>query len=106
MIQDAMGRLIAGRTTFIIAHRFSTIVNADQIFVLSAGSIVESGTHSELLRRGGFYRDLYAGQFIYIPASPSANSLDLARDKLVETRPRTARPVESLKVEREVRVPA
>jgi ABC-type multidrug transport system fused ATPase/permease subunit len=89
LIQDAMGRLIAGRTTFIIAHRISTIVNADQIFVLSAGSIVESGTHSELLRRGGFYRDLYAGQFIYIPASPSAN--------LIEPRPRTAR---------EVRVPA
>jgi len=66
LIQDAMGRLIAGRTTFIIAHRVSTIVNADQIFVLSAGSIVESGTHSELLRREGIYRDLYASQFVSI----------------------------------------
>jgi len=63
LIQDAMDRLIAGRTTFIIAHRVSTIVNADQIFVLSAGSIVESGTHSELMRREGIYRDLHAAQF-------------------------------------------
>jgi subfamily B ATP-binding cassette protein MsbA len=66
LIQDAMERLIAGRTTFIIAHRVSTIVNADRIFVLSAGSIAESGTHSELLRKAGFYRDLYAGQFVHI----------------------------------------
>ena len=58
-----MSRLIAGRTTFIIAHRGSTVRNADWIFVVCDGSIVESGTHSELLLREGIYRDLYAGQF-------------------------------------------
>ncbi len=63
LIQDAMSRLIAGRTTFIIAHRGSTVRNADRIFVVCDGSIVESGTHSELLLKGGIYRDLYAGQF-------------------------------------------
>jgi len=63
LIQDAMSRLIAGRTTFIIAHRGSTVRNADWIFVVCDGSIVESGTHSELLLKEGIYRDLYAGQF-------------------------------------------
>lgn len=63
LIQDAMKRLIAGRTTFIIAHRISTVINADQIFVLNKGSIVESGTHSQLIQKGGFYREFYARQF-------------------------------------------
>ena len=63
MIQDAMNRLIIGRTTFIIAHRLSTIVKADKILVVHEGSIVESGTHHELIRRGGMYRDLYEKQF-------------------------------------------
>jgi len=63
LIQEAMGRLIAGRTTFIIAHRLSTVINADQILVLSGGSIVETGSHSELLLKGGIYRDFYTRQF-------------------------------------------
>ncbi len=63
LIQDAMARLVKGRTTFIIAHRLSTIIHADQIFVLSSGSVIESGTHHELLDNAGAYRDLYDGQF-------------------------------------------
>ncbi len=55
--------LVAGRTTFIIAHRLSTVINADRILVLSAGSIVESGTHAELLIKGGIYRGFYIRQF-------------------------------------------
>ncbi len=63
LIQEAMERLIVGRTTFIIAHRLSTIVNADRILVLNNGSVVETGTHVELLQRGGMYRHLYEQQF-------------------------------------------
>jgi ABC-type multidrug transport system fused ATPase/permease subunit len=63
LIQEAMERLIVGRTTFIIAHRLSTIVNADRILVLNSGSVVETGTHVELLQKGGMYRHLYEQQF-------------------------------------------
>ena len=63
LIQDALDRLIAGRTTFTIAHRLSTIVNADCILVLSEGRIVEAGTHTELLQLGDIYRRLYEQQF-------------------------------------------
>jgi subfamily B ATP-binding cassette protein MsbA len=63
LIQDAMVRLVKGRTTFIIAHRLSTIIHADLIFVLSAGSIIESGTHEELLNKQSAYKNLYDGQF-------------------------------------------
>lgn len=62
-IQRAMDILMAGRTSFVIAHRLSTIRNADKILVLRDGDIVESGTHDELLTRGGFYADLYNSQF-------------------------------------------
>ena len=62
-IQEAMLRLMRGRTSFVIAHRLSTIRNADQILVINHGEIVERGTHAELLARGGFYAQLYAGQF-------------------------------------------
>ena len=64
LIQDALQRLLAGRTALVIAHRLSTIVNADQICVVQAGRIVEQGMHDELLARGGQYRDLYDRQFI------------------------------------------
>jgi ATP-binding cassette subfamily B protein len=62
-IQEAMRRLMRGRTTFIIAHRLSTIRNADQIFVINNGEIIERGTHSELMKAKGFYYDLYMSQF-------------------------------------------
>jgi ATP-binding cassette subfamily B protein len=63
LIQRAMARLMTGRTTFVIAHRLSTIRDADTILVMERGSIVEQGTHDELLARGGTYADLYQSQF-------------------------------------------
>ncbi|MCB8928808.1 MAG: ABC transporter ATP-binding protein [Ardenticatenaceae bacterium] len=63
LIQQAMDRLMEGRTSFIIAHRLSTIRNADLILVMREGDIVEQGTHEELLKRGEFYAELYNSQF-------------------------------------------
>ena len=63
LVQDAFEELMKGRTSFIVAHRLSTIKNADQILVMKAGNIIERGTHEELLARGGFYANLYASQF-------------------------------------------
>ncbi|MBQ3736981.1 MAG: ABC transporter ATP-binding protein [Candidatus Methanomethylophilaceae archaeon] len=63
IIQEAMDRLTEGRTSFVIAHRLSTIRNADLILVMRDGSIIESGTHEQLLADGGFYCDLYNSQF-------------------------------------------
>ncbi|MEP6986404.1 MAG: ABC transporter ATP-binding protein, partial [Chloroflexota bacterium] len=60
LVQQALERLMEGRTTFVIAHRLSTIENADRIFVLENGSIVESGTHGELLEHEGVYQKLYS----------------------------------------------
>ncbi|RNC85644.1 MAG: ATP-binding cassette domain-containing protein [Balneola sp.] len=62
-VQDALYRLMKGRTTFVIAHRLSTIQNADRILVLDKGKIVEDGTHQELLAKGGLYSHLYELQF-------------------------------------------
>ena len=74
LIRDAMGRLTTGRTTFIIAHRLSTVLDADRIFVVSAGSIVETGTHHELLAHGGIYRDFYQLQFESVEAAKQSLS--------------------------------
>ena len=63
MIQNAMDRLMEGRTSFIIAHRLSTIKNADVILVLDKGNIVEQGNHETLMAKGGFYEKLYNSQF-------------------------------------------
>jgi subfamily B ATP-binding cassette protein MsbA len=63
MIQDALAKLRTSRTTFVIAHRLSTIRAADQILVLEGGRIVEQGRHSELLARGGRYRELHDRQY-------------------------------------------
>jgi len=62
-IQKAMGELMKGRTSFVIAHRLSTIRDADMILVMNHGSIIEQGTHLDLLAKGGFYADLYNSQF-------------------------------------------
>ena len=58
-IQRAFEKLMTGRTSFIVAHRLSTIENADVILVMNQGDVVEQGTHGELLTRGGFYARLY-----------------------------------------------
>lgn len=63
LVQDAFEELMKGRTSFIVAHRLSTIKNADQILVMKAGNIIERGTHDELLAKGGFYAQLYESQF-------------------------------------------
>ena len=63
LIQEAMDKLMKGRTSFIIAHRLSTIKNADLILVMDNGDIVEQGTHEELLKKNGFYAILYNSQF-------------------------------------------
>ena len=62
-IQEAMDRMMVGRTSFVIAHRLSTVRDADVILVIRDGSIVEQGTHEELIALGGFYRMLYDSQF-------------------------------------------
>lgn len=63
LVQEALERLMQGRTAFVIAHRLSTIKNADQIVVLREGKLVESGTHDELVAAGGLYQHLYSVQF-------------------------------------------
>jgi subfamily B ATP-binding cassette protein MsbA len=64
MVQKALDNLIVNRTTFVIAHRFATVLNADKIIVLENGSIVETGTHKELLEGNGLYSRLCSAQFI------------------------------------------
>ena len=63
LIQEAMDKLIKGRTSFVIAHRLSTIKNADLILVMKDGNVIETGKHEELLAKNGFYADLYNSQF-------------------------------------------
>jgi ATP-binding cassette subfamily B protein len=77
-IQEAMLRLMSGRTSFVIAHRLSTIRDADQILVINHGEIIERGTHAELLAQEGFYYNLYTSQFRATagPAVPGENGVE------------------------------
>ena len=68
LIQQAMNRLMKGRTSFVIAHRLSTIQGANLILVMDQGEVIEQGTHEELLEQEGFYADLYYSQFSDKPA--------------------------------------
>ena len=63
LVQKEMDRITRGRTSFVIAHRLSTIRDADLILVMDKGDIVESGTHEQLLEKGGLYKELYTSQF-------------------------------------------
>lgn len=71
LIQRAMARLLKGRTSFVIAHRLSTVRDADVILVMNEGAIIEQGTHQELLARRGFYYELYNSQFVEALAEAS-----------------------------------
>ena len=76
LIQDALDTLLRGRTSFVVAHRLSTIIKADKIVVLEHGEIAEMGTHADLLARGGIYSRLYAEQFrAELGALPGAESV-------------------------------
>jgi ATP-binding cassette subfamily B protein len=72
-VQEALFRLLSGRTSFVVAHRLSTIVHADQVLVLAHGSIVERGTHAELLDKNGAYSSLYR-QFVSGQAELASNT--------------------------------
>ena len=63
LIQEAFDKLMEGRTSFVVAHRLSTIRGADLILVMRDGKIIEQGTHESLLQKGGFYHTLYNSQF-------------------------------------------
>ncbi len=83
IIQQALNRLMAGRTTLILAHRLSSVINADRIFVLGDGAVVQSGHHHELMRQAGPYRDLMgpqAAEFDNMPPAPPALAPDHAVD--------------------------
>jgi ATP-binding cassette, subfamily B, bacterial MsbA len=77
LVQEAIDRLLAGRTVFVIAHRLSTIQHADRILVLDRGELVEDGTHAELLVYGGVYARLHAMQF---DGARSPSSAEVALD--------------------------
>jgi ATP-binding cassette subfamily B protein len=73
-VQRALDRALQGRTSVVIAHRLSTVRNADTILVLAAGRIVQRGTHEELLAEGGMYRMLYETQFATDPGEAPASN--------------------------------
>lgn len=79
IIQEALNKLLEGRTSFVIAHRLSTVRNADLILVLDEGRIVERGRHEDLIAKGGLYTDLYRRQF-YSPEDQTAQSFIAATD--------------------------
>ncbi|MFH2056840.1 MAG: ABC transporter ATP-binding protein [bacterium] len=80
LVQEAIDRLMSGRTVIVIAHRLSTILNADQILVVKSGRIVEQGKHEQLLQQGGLYRRLYDLQFNNNHADKDQSQIPSARD--------------------------
>ena len=72
LIQEALGELLQGRTSFVIAHRLSTVRRADVIYVIESGRVAERGTHEELLRADGSYARIYRSQFVQPGAAPAA----------------------------------
>jgi ATP-binding cassette subfamily B protein len=88
VIQDALNRLMQGRTTLIFAHRLSSIIDSDRILVLDAGSIGDSGSHAELMARPGVYRDLMDGQAREGEQRPDA--AETRPDRLLDAEPETA----------------
>lgn len=79
LVQQALEVLMRGRTTVVVAHRLSTIENADIIYVMDGGRVVEQGRHSELLAKGGLYRELYASQFGYADEAEGGGSVASGR---------------------------
>ena len=79
LIQKALERLMVGRTTFVIAHRLSTLLRADQILVLDHSRIMARGTHQELLQTSDLYADIYRRQFAQdtVPTTPDLNGQSL-----------------------------
>ena len=80
-IQAALDRLLAGRTSFVVAHRLSTVLGADQVLVVDGGEIVERGTHSELLTRRGLYFELYSSQFRHLEEEGGAQGTIATGDR-------------------------
>jgi ATP-binding cassette subfamily B protein len=72
LVQRALAEALTGRTSLVIAHRLSTVLNADKVLVIDGGRVVESGTHDELLAAGGLYSELYRTQFERQAAAPTA----------------------------------
>ncbi|HEY4265314.1 MAG TPA: ATP-binding cassette domain-containing protein, partial [Micropepsaceae bacterium] len=73
LVQDALRRLMKGRTTILIAHRLSTVLDADAIYVLDRGKVAEHGTHGELMARGGLYAKLYKHETQENEAAPATH---------------------------------
>jgi subfamily B ATP-binding cassette protein MsbA len=80
LVFDALARLMEGKTSVVIAHRLATVMRADRIFAIENGAIVESGTHAELLARGGLYSRLYEIQFKGQEQTPELPALKAAGD--------------------------
>jgi ATP-binding cassette subfamily B protein len=62
LVQEALKHALVGRTSIVIAHRLSTVIDADQILVMNNGQIIESGTHTDLMKKSGLYSDLFSRQ--------------------------------------------